>query len=529
MSSDSVFLKPNAVVEPLLNQWYAWAYLLAPQSSAMFLANTHLKLMQSFAVSPQIHVNALKNPAMRGGPFLELPAERAPEVKELFERTSREVAHLVELAEAIKALDRILTEEAKGNSLEPLYAKVPEPLKGYVELVYDLKDNPTIRFFEGLLYKSRYYDTRRQSVCIHTVNPDARTFVLSTPRLRQEGDVFADVPFTSEALDELYRMRSHAGSFGHVREALGVPERDADLLRSFFTTEAPRFAPRFEGTEPRVRYFGHATVLVESPGVNILFDPVVSYNHEGCPPRLSHADLPATIDYVVLTHNHQDHFLVETMLELRQRVRAVVVPKSAGGTLIDPSLKLILQQIGVRQVIELDDMEALRVEGGTITALPFLGEHSDLDIRTKAGFFVELRGKKLMMMADANNIEPRLYDHVHAHTGDADILFVGMECDGAPMSWLYGPLLLKPPVRKNDMARRLDGSDAAKAMRLVDQFHPKQVYIYAMGQEPWLGHVSNIVYTEKSHPIIESNKVLEACRSRGAVAERLYLTREIGF
>lgn len=56
------------------------------------------------------------------------------------------------------------------------------------------------------------------------------------------------------------------------------------------------------------------TAPIESPGVSILVDPVVSYPHPSGPPRLSHADLPEVIDYVVLTHNHQDHFLVETML-----------------------------------------------------------------------------------------------------------------------------------------------------------------------------------------------------------------------
>lgn len=529
MNEGDVFLRPNAVVEPLFNQWYAWAYLIAPQSSAMFVTNTHLKLMQSFGSSPQIHVNALKNPANRGGPFLELPAERAGEVKELYERTAREQAHVVEFAEAIKALDKLLTEHAKGNSLEPLYPKIPDVLRGFVEIVYDLKDSPSIRFFEGLLYRSKYYDTGRQSVCIHVVDPDAREFVLSTPRLPKAGDVFAKVPFTSPVLDKLYRMRSSAGSFEEIREALGVGPADVDTLRTFFTTEAPPPRPKFEGEKPRVRYFGHATVLIESPGVSILVDPVVSYPHPSGPPRLSHADLPEVIDYVLLTHNHQDHFLVETMLELRQRVRNVVIARGSGGTLIDPSLRNAIHAIGIPNVIELDDMDALPIEGGTITALPFLGEHSDLDIRTKAGFLVRVLGKTVMLLADTNNIEPRMYDHIHREVGDIDILFIGMECLGAPMSWLYGPLFLKPPLRKNDMERRLDGSDGDKGYRIVERFNPSQVYIYAMGQEPWLGHVSHIKYTEESKAIIESNKLMARCKERGAYAERLYLTKDIEF
>jgi hypothetical protein len=42
-----VYLKPNALIEPLFNQWYAWSYLLSPASAAMFVANAHLKLMSS--------------------------------------------------------------------------------------------------------------------------------------------------------------------------------------------------------------------------------------------------------------------------------------------------------------------------------------------------------------------------------------------------------------------------------------------------------------------------------------------------
>lgn len=44
----------------------------------------------------------------------------------------------------------MLKTKAKGATLEPLYKEVPEILKGYVELVYDLNNNPSYRFFESL-------------------------------------------------------------------------------------------------------------------------------------------------------------------------------------------------------------------------------------------------------------------------------------------------------------------------------------------------------------------------------------------
>lgn len=529
MNADLVYLKPNALIEPLFNQWYAWSYLLSPASSAMLVANAHVKLMQSFVASPQIHVSALQNPAMRGGPFLDIPAERAPEVKALLDKTLKSQAHVIELSEGIKALDKTLADEAKGFSLEALYKKVPEALKGYVELVYDLKDSASIRFFEGLLYRSRYYQTASHSLCFSLMQPDARQFVLSTPRLANPGDVMVQIPFDSRVLDDLYRMRCQAGSFDAIRAALGVPAEEAALFRTFFTDEAPRARTPYTGALPRVRYFGHACVLIESPGVTILFDPVVSYDFDGKHDRFTHADVPETIDYVVITHNHQDHILFEALLELRHRIKHVVVPRANGSTVMDPSLKLLFQALGFQSVIEVGDMDPIPVPGGHIMGLPFLGEHGDLDILSKRAYHVELQKHSMLMMADSNNIEPRLYELIHQHTGNVELVFIGMECEGAPMSWLYGPLFTRPLLRKNDQSRRFDGSDCDKAIKIIEVFKPEQVYVYAMGQEPWLRHVMNVVYSPEARAIVESNRFCDLVRARGATAERLYLRKEIQF
>jgi hypothetical protein len=219
--------------------------------------------------------------------------------------------------------------------------------------------------------------------------------------------------------------------------------------------------------------------------------------------------------------------MFETLLQLRHKARKVLVPKSNGGGLADPSLKLILQQIGFKNVVEIDELESIELEGGELTGIPFLGEHADLSVRSKLAYMVKLKGRKIMCAADSNNIEPSLYRHVHSVLGDVDVLFIGMECEGGPLSWLYGPLLNSPLPRNMDQSRRLDGSDHAKAMKLVNQLNAKQVYIYAMGQEPWLTFLTSIQYTEQSRPIVESNKVVADCRSRGITSERLFGHKEL--
>lgn len=219
--------------------------------------------------------------------------------------------------------------------------------------------------------------------------------------------------------------------------------------------------------------------------------------------------------------------MLETLLQLRHKIKHLVVPKSNIGVLADPSLKFALRHAGFKNVQELDEMERIEVEGGAITGLPFLGEHGDLNIRTKLAYLLRLKGKTMLCAADSNNIEPRLYEHLRRAVGDVDALFLGMECEGAPLSWAYGALLTKPLARKMDQSRRFDGSDCDKAVSIVNCLEPRAVYVYAMGQEPWLSYVTSIKYTPDSRPLVESDALIRACRSQGRAAERLYYQNEL--
>jgi L-ascorbate metabolism protein UlaG (beta-lactamase superfamily) len=522
MDGNRVYLKPNVQAEPLVNQWYAWSHLISPANAAMYMANSHLRILQSFTANPQIHINALKNPQMRGGPFIHYGKDRLGEIKELTERTLQEQSHMFGLAEAIKELDKTLMQEVNGHSLEPLYSKVPRDLRGFVELVYDLNNYPSVRFIEGLLYKSRYYARSAQSLCLSLMKDDHRPFVFSTPRLEDDGTLFVNIPFDHEGIDELFKMKTESRPLGHVKEALNIGDASDDLLSTFFTEERTPSYPPYTGDGVRVRYFGHACVLVETKEINVLCDPVISYRYDSEIYRYTYSDLPDRLDYVLITHNHQDHCMLETLLQLRHKIGCVIVPKNNGGKLSDPSLKLALQSIGFRNVLEVDDMESIAVAGGAVTGLPFLGEHGDLDIRSKAAYLVRLKERSILCMADSNNIEPLVYEHIKDRIGNVDVLFLGMECDGAPLSWVYAPLLTRSLSRGMDQSRRLDGSNHEKAMGIVTSLNPARVFVYAMGQEPWLTYVTSIKYTDESRPIVESNKLVKECRARGIVADRLF-------
>jgi len=515
------FLKPNVLVEPLVNRWHAWSYIISPATAAMYTTGSHYQMLRSFAANPRIHINALKNPEMAGGPYIDLGLDRVDEIKQLLEWTRTEQAHLFELSDAVKALHQLLASEARGGSLEPLYAKVPEPLRGYVELVYDLDNQATIRFLEGLLYHSPYYRESSQSLAFSLIEKDTRSYVLSTPRLLDEHTLHKVIPFRDEALDLFFGARYEPRDPDELAEALAIGPDQRALFDSFFTTTAPPAPNTYRGEGVRCRYFGHACVLVESDAVNLLFDPVLTHEHHSDMSRYTMEDLPDHIDYVFITHNHGDHCKLETLLPLRGRIGQIIVPKSCGGGLQDPSLKMMFEAIGFPSVRELDEMERLEIADGAVTGLPFFGEHGDLNIRSKMGFHVSLKGRSLMLVADSNNFEPQLYEHFNRIFGSVDALFLGMECDGAPLSWPYGPLLPKPLPRKLDQARRIDGSNFEKGFDLVKLTDSRRVFIYAMGQEPWLIHLTSVPYSETSRPHLESEKLIQACIDTGIPAERL--------
>ncbi len=528
MQQELFYVKPNLMIVPLVDRWYAWSHLISPATAAMNVTGRHLKIMNSYIQSPQIHAAAVKNPKMLGGPFMDYNGGRVEEVKKLREAIMTRQAKAIELSEAITALDTLLKSQAKGASLEPLYEQVPEPLKGYVELVYDLNNNASFRFFESLLYQSEYYARASQSISLSLTNNDKRPFCLSTPQLDSPDALILDIPFDHPGIDALSRMKREPGSIDEIAAILGIAATDRVRFDNFFTPqEHPRYQ-RYTGDKARMRYFGHACILVETKEVSILVDPLISYyGYESSVEHFSDVDLPDVIDYVLITHNHQDHVVFETLLPLRHKIRNIIVPATNSGALQDPSLKLALENIGFTHVTAIDEMEAIRFHNCTITGLPFTGEHSDLDIKTKACFHITISNLKFLFVADSRVMEAKLYQHIHRIIGDADVLFLGMECDGAPLTWLYGPLLTQELNRDHDQSRRLSGSDCQKGMHLVNIFRPKEAYVYAMGQEPWLEFISSIKYTPESKPIIQSDMLVQECARQKIITERLFGEKEL--
>ena len=373
MRSLDYYLRPNVLLEPLVDQWYAWPHLIPPATAARNISERHLRIMESYINAPEAHAAAVKNRKLLGGPFMEFSERKVEEVRRLRDRTKSERSHLLELSKAIGDLDAMLREEVSGYSLESLYDRVPSPLQGYVELVYDLNNHPSFRLIEPLLYRSRYYDRTMQSLMLSKIDRDERSFVLSTPRLDDDRSLEWHLPFESTELDRLFALRTRPASYPAIKELLAAPDDKDDLLMGLLTDQPPRPYSAYEGRGARWRYFGHACILLESGGKSILLDPVLSYHYPTNIPRYTYDDLPETIDFALITHNHQDHVLFETLLQLRTRIRNIVVPRNVSGALQDPSLKLMLHHCGFRNVVEVSDMEELTFDSVSIIAHSFHG------------------------------------------------------------------------------------------------------------------------------------------------------------
>jgi L-ascorbate metabolism protein UlaG (beta-lactamase superfamily) len=97
-----------------------------------------------------------------------------------------------------------------------------------------------------------------------------------------------------------------------------------------------------EGQEMRVTWIGHATVLVQTKGLNILTDPI--WSERASPfsfigpkrvraPGVRFEDLPK-IDLVLISHNHYDHMDLPTLKRLWERDRPKIVTSLGNDTIL---------------------------------------------------------------------------------------------------------------------------------------------------------------------------------------------------
>jgi len=127
------------------------------------------------------------------------------------------------------------------------------------------------------------------------------------------------------------------------RQATGADGRPEWPDRIAVNKDAP--PARVTGGAMRATWVGHATVLVQANGLNILTDPMWSevagpFGLAGprrtTPPGIDFDKLPR-IDLVVVSHNHYDHLDIPTLKQLWERDRPLIVTSLGNDTILRSS------------------------------------------------------------------------------------------------------------------------------------------------------------------------------------------------
>ena len=142
MSDEARFLRPDAIIEPLVDRFYAWLHTVAPVQAAMNLAFTQIPLLESYLQVSLVHINASQNPELRGGLFVGIEEARSGEVRDLLASIKRDRAEMLDFAAAVAEAEELVRTSATGFDLTPLYPKLPSALSGLAEIAYDTSNQP---------------------------------------------------------------------------------------------------------------------------------------------------------------------------------------------------------------------------------------------------------------------------------------------------------------------------------------------------------------------------------------------------
>ena len=183
-------------------------------------------------------------------------------------------------------------------------------------------------------------------------------------------------------------------------------------------------AERVEGT--RITLVGHATVLIQIGGLNILTDPVWSQRcspvqfagpRRVCAPGVWFDDLPP-IDVVLLSHNHYDHLDVATMRRLVARHDPLIVTPLGNDTLV--------RRIAPKaRIVTGDWWDEQQLPGVTVTFVP--AQHwsqrgiNDRRMALWCGFHIRAGEHSVYFAGDTGYGDGSLFTAIRARLGSPDL------------------------------------------------------------------------------------------------------------
>jgi L-ascorbate metabolism protein UlaG (beta-lactamase superfamily) len=206
-----------------------------------------------------------------------------------------------------------------------------------------------------------------------------------------------------------------------------LKERAAGWPRSISVQQA---VPAVEVTGLRATVIGHASVLIQAGGLNVLTDPV--WSERASPvalagprrvsaPGIAFDDLPP-IHAILLSHNHYDHMDIPTLRRLSERHRPLIVTPIGNDTIVRRAIP------GAR-VVTGDWWDMIDVgNGGKVTIVPAYhwSTRSLLDRRMAlwSGFMMQTTGGSTYFAGDTGYGDGQIFREIRTRLGRPDLALI---------------------------------------------------------------------------------------------------------
>ena len=239
------------------------------------------------------------------------------------------------------------------------------------------------------------------------------------PHHRQHGFVNTNAAFERPGFwtIQAFRARRIWAALANTRPIPNVPRvaNDGRALRD-------------NGDAPTLTWIGHATMLIQLDGVNVLTDPQFSERASPVsfagprrlnPPGLAFEALPR-IDVVVISHDHYDHLDRPSVQQLAATHRPLF--------LVPLGLKAWFASLGIERVTELDWWQSQRVGAVAFTLTPVQHWSArtpfDTDRRLWGGWALAGRERRLFFGGDTGYYDG--FREVGARLGPFDLAMVSI-------------------------------------------------------------------------------------------------------
>jgi len=183
--------------------------------------------------------------------------------------------------------------------------------------------------------------------------------------------------------------------------------------------------PRVAGL--RVTMIGHATLLIQIAGLNILTDPVWSPRASPLafagPKRITAPgvalDALPPIDAILLSHNHYDHLDIATLRTLHARHDPLIVTPLGNDTIVHrhiPAARTIARDWGEHAEI------GAGAEAHVVPALHWSSRGvSDRRMALWGGFMLRVAGRQVYFAGDTGYGTGAIFRAIHARFGAPDL------------------------------------------------------------------------------------------------------------